>query len=90
MKIKSGLVLRRVGDDYIIVEPMKGVTDMTKVFTLNESAAWLWMQIENTDFTEDFAVELLLGRYDVKKEKALEDVRQLIAFLESQELLLAE
>ncbi|MDR1683086.1 MAG: PqqD family protein [Candidatus Symbiothrix sp.] len=90
MKIKSGLILRKVGDDYIIVEPMQGVTDMTKVFTLNESAAWLWEKIENMDFSEESAAGLLTERYEVERERALEDVRRLIDFLESQKLLLTE
>ena len=76
-----------MGNDYIIIDPGQDMVDMTKVFSLNESAAWLWQQLVHGDFTEESATDFLLGRYDVSREKALEDVRSLVDLLKREHLL---
>lgn len=87
MKIKDKLVLRHVGNDYIIIEPEQDTVDMTKVFSLNESAAWLWEELQGLEFTEDYVVELLMKKYDVSREHALEDVGKLIEMLNDHGLI---
>lgn len=87
MRIKDKLQLRHVGNDYIIINPGQEMIDMTKVFSLNESAAWLWQQLIDKDFTEEYATGLLLERYDVSRERAMEDVHSLIGLLEREHLL---
>lgn len=90
MRLKEKLTLRQVGKDYVIVEPEKGMVDMTKVFSLNESASWLWKQLEGIDFSEQSVADLLLERYDVQRERATDDARQWIDFLQSKGLLSPE
>ena len=87
MRIKDKLTLRHVGDDYIIVKPEQDTVDMTKVYTLNESLAWLWKELEGVDFTECYVVDLLIGKYEIDPEQALIDVRRLIEDLITQELI---
>ncbi|WP_303010800.1 PqqD family protein [uncultured Bacteroides sp.] len=87
MKWKKGLVLRHIGNEYIIIEPDRGVVDMAKVYTLNEVAAWLWKQMEGKDFTAGQMEELLLHRYDVQQEQARADVERLVADLKKQGLI---
>lgn len=87
MRLKKGLVLRHIGKEYIIIDPDKGVVDMTKVYTLNEVAAWLWKQLDITDFTTDQMVELLIRRYDVERERAQKDVDALMDHLHEQGLI---
>ena len=87
MRIKDRLILRHVGNDYIIVKPEQDTVDMTKVYTLNESLAWLWEKLKGIDFTEDSVADLLVERYDVDKEHALKDVHILIQDLIAQELI---
>lgn len=84
MKIKDKLILRHVGNDYIIIEPERSMVDMTKVFSFNESAAWLWQELQGLDFTEEDAATLLAARYDISKEQALEDIRALIEVFKHQ------
>lgn len=81
MKIKQNLVLRHIGRDYVIVEPDKGIVNMANVFTLNETAAWLWKQLEGQTFTIHAVAELLLQQYDVDREKAIADAKELVANL---------
>lgn len=74
MRLKSGLVLRHVGKDFIIVVPGQGAVDMTAVYTLNEVAAWLWRELEGKDFTVEQMAGLLTTRYEVPFEQALSDM----------------
>ena len=53
--------------------------DFTKVITLNESAAFIWQQVEGKEFTEDDMVNALLDEYEVEKPQAQEDVKALLA-----------
>lgn len=78
MKLKSGLVLRHIGREYMIVDPGQGTVDMTSVYTLNEVAAWLWQQLENREFTCIQMVDLLTARYEVEREQAEKDVETLV------------
>lgn len=87
MKWKNGLVLRHIGNEYIIIEPDRGMVDMARVYTLNEVAAWLWEQLEEKDFTVGQMEELLLQRYEVEYERVHKDVEILIADLKKQGML---
>jgi hypothetical protein len=78
MKLKEDLILRRVGGDYVIVDPGQDMVDMSKVFTLNETAAWLWDELKGREFTKDTVVELLCSQYEVTAEQAQEDVKTLL------------
>ena len=51
MKLNKDLVLREVGGEYMIVNPFSDTVDMTQVYSLNETAAWLWQQMEGKEFT---------------------------------------
>ena len=87
MKLREDLVLRRVGKDHVIVDPGQDMVDMSKVFTLNDSAAWLWNQLMGNEFTSEGMLNLLLEQYDVSKEQALEDVNVLIGIFKENGLL---
>ncbi|TJY60130.1 PqqD family protein [Sphingobacterium alkalisoli] len=87
MRIREDLKLRQIGDDYIVVEPGQDMVDMSKVYTLNETAAWLWNALKGKDFSVETVVELLRNEYDVKEKEAQEDVAKLLAIFEEQGLL---
>ena len=78
MKLRQDLVLRKVGDDYIMVDPSQGMVDLSKVHTLNETAAWLWEQLGTDEVTAERITELLCGQYDVSEEEAQQDAGALI------------
>lgn len=87
MRLRKGLVLRHIGKDNIIIDPNKGAVDMTRVYTLNEVAAWLWKQMEAKDFTAEELQELLMQNYEVERERAGKDVEALINQLKEQGLI---
>lgn len=87
MKLKGNLVLRKVGKDYIIIAAGEDRADGTKVYTLNETAAWLWKQLEGKDFSEKDIEEELCSRYEVEGPRAAEDAAGFMGLMEKQGLV---
>ena len=78
MKLNKDLVLREVGGEYMIVNPFSDTIDMTQVYSLNETAAWLWQQMEGKEFTVADMVAVLQEEYEVDEETATADLTELI------------
>ena len=78
MRIKSGFELRDICGEHIIVAYGAENVDFTKLITLNESAAFLWRQVADKDFQEEDLVQALCGEYEVGKEQAQTDVKELL------------
>ena len=77
MKIKKGFELRKIcGENIVIAHGVENI-DFTKIITLNESAAFIWQQVEGEDFTEEEMAKLLLDEYEVDETQALADVKAL-------------
>lgn len=75
MRINSNYKLRQIAGENLVVMTGKEGTDMTRVISLNSSSTWLWKQLEDKNFFEADAVELLMKEYDVIRLKASEDVK---------------
>lgn len=88
MKLKEDLVLRHVGDDHVIVDPGQDIVDMSMVFILNDSAAWLWEELARQEFTDAGVAELLIEQYDVSYEQAQKDAQTLIETFEKNGLMI--
>lgn len=78
MRLNEDLKLRQIGPYYMIVKTSGKRTDMTDVFSLNETAAWLWKRAEGRDFTAADLAQWLCDEYDVTMEVALRDVRKML------------
>lgn len=77
MKIKKGFELRKIcGENIVIAHGVENI-DFTKIITLNESAAFIWQQVEGKDFTEEEMAKFLLDEYEVDETLALADVKAL-------------
>ncbi|WP_286883687.1 MULTISPECIES: PqqD family protein [Sphingobacterium] len=87
MKLRSDLVLRTIGSDHLIVDPSQDMVDLSTVYTLNSSAAWLWEQLKGKEFTSNTIVDLLFENYDVDIEKAKSDAEILLQDFQKQGLL---
>ena len=77
MKIKKGFELRKICEENIIIAHGLENIDFTKVISLNESAAFIWQQVEGKDFTEADMVQILLDEYEVEESQARADVKAL-------------
>ena len=79
MKIKKGFVLRTVCGENVIVGEGLDAINFGRMLCLNETAAWLWKQAqESDDFTAESLTQALCGEYDVTPEQALADVKETI------------
>ncbi len=78
MKTKKGFNLRTIcGENIIVGEGIENI-DFSRIISMNESAAYLWSHIKDTDFDEDTLVNLLLDEYEVDDATARDDVHTLI------------
>ena len=77
MKLNKDLILREVGGEYMIVNPFSDTIDMTQVYSLNETAAWLWQQMEGKEFSVADLVAVLREEYEVDEETATTDLTEL-------------
>lgn len=87
MKLRSDLILRKMGDEYVIVDPGQEMVDMSKVYTLNSTAAFLWEQLTDQLFTIESVTEVLLEHFDVSEAEARSDAQKLVKEFEEQGLL---
>jgi hypothetical protein len=78
MKIKEGFTLRTICGEHVVIGEGLAQVNFNKMLSLNGSAAYLWEQLKDRDFTEEDAMNLLLDKYDVAPERALEDVKKLL------------
>ena len=79
MKINQGFELREMCGERIIIATGKENIDFSKVISLNESAAWLWNEVEGKEFTPGTLAALLMEQYDVDEATALADATALVA-----------
>lgn len=78
MKTKKGFNLRTVcGENIIVAEGLDNI-DFSRIINLNESAAFLWKNIQEKDFDVDKLTNLLTEEYDVDEATARQDVEKLI------------
>ena len=77
MQAIRGFKLRPLGAEYILVGESVELINFNKMITMNESAAYLWQQVQDMpEFTERTLVELLLREYEVTPEQATADAHQ--------------
>lgn len=77
MKIKEGFKLRNVcGSNVIIAQGLEHI-NFSKIINLNDSAAWLWQQIEGREFTVELLSDLLMEHYEVDRDIAVRDAKEL-------------
>lgn len=79
MKIKKGFRLRTVcGENIIVAEGIENI-DFSHIISMNESSAFLWKKIQNTNFDANTLTQLLLEEYEVDEATAHKDAETLIA-----------
>ncbi|MCR5018152.1 MAG: PqqD family protein [Bacteroidales bacterium] len=79
MKIKEGFVLRTICGQNVISGEGSANVNYSSLISLNDTAAYLFKELQGKEFTEETAVGLLLDQYDVDRETAEKDVKALFA-----------
>lgn len=73
MKIKDGFIVKNVAGSNIVVPTGEQVVNFNGIMTLNETALFLWNEIQNGT-PEGELVKKLLDEYDVDEATAKKDV----------------
>lgn len=78
MKINNGFELREMFSEQIVIATGVENIDFSKVISLNESAAYLWNEVKDKEFTPTMLAALLTQKYDVADTVALVDATELV------------
>ena len=79
MKTVLGFTLRPLGKEFIITAESIKQINFNRMISLNESAAYLWKEVNGKDFNAEDLAKLLEERYEVDHETALRDSEAIIA-----------
>jgi len=86
MKKMSGLILREVADNFIVVAVGDMVKEFNGIINLNSTGAFLWKILENGAEEEDL-VKALLNEYEIDEATARRDVGLFIAKVKEAKLV---
>ena len=67
------MVTRKTGNEYVLVPVTNNIADMTSVYTLNETGAFIWELIDGKKNVEEL-IKAVIDKYDIDRETATTDV----------------
>lgn len=73
---KTGLQLRKIGKQFMIVEANDTNVNISDVYSLNQAAARMWEQISQSECTLTDLADYLCETYDIDRETALQDAER--------------
>jgi methyltransferase-like protein len=71
------VVTRKTGNEYVLVPVTDNIADMDSVYTLNETGAFIWEQIDGKKSVE-VIIDAMTEEYDIDKSTATTDVLEFI------------
>ncbi|MDD3321860.1 MAG: PqqD family protein [Paludibacter sp.] len=79
--LKSKFVAREVGNEMILVPLTNNVAQMSELFTLNETAGFIW-ENSTEDITIEKLVALMTDSFEIDKITAERDINNFLNHLE--------
>ena len=79
--LKTKFVTREVGNELIIVPLSANVAHMNELFTLNETAKFIWENLDKSNSMEGL-ISLVTDTFDINEETAAKDVETFLGNLE--------
>jgi methyltransferase-like protein len=73
----ASVVTRKTGNEYVLVPVTDNIADMDSVFTLNETGAYIWEQIDGKKTVEEI-IEAVTNEYEIDEETAEKDVFEFV------------
>ena len=67
------VVTRKTGNEYVLVPVANNIADMNSVYTLNETGAFIWDQIDGKRTVSEI-ITAVAQEYDIDKDTASNDV----------------
>ncbi len=87
MKKTQNFVMRQVIDEYVMVPRGETAERINGPMTLSETAAFIYDHLEEVKTPEEMA-ELLGKEYNISGKEILEDVKEVLVFLEKNEAMI--
>ncbi len=86
MQIKREMILREIaGESFLVpVDSIEGAVN--GLFIMTETAGFIWKALPEAENEEDI-VDRLLAEYDVEREVALADVREILEYFRSYKII---
>lgn len=75
MRLKSEYKVRDMAGEHVVIMQGRLGSDLTRIISLNESAHYLWCELEGKEFNLDVVAELLVERYGIDSEVAMNDAK---------------
>lgn len=86
MKVKTGYVVRKIGNQFIAVPVGSRTRELHGMIALNETGAFLWKKLE-TEQTTDSLSDLLMEEYEIDAAHAHESVERFLKLLSDHNVL---
>lgn len=86
MKIKSGYILGSIGGENVVL-PSGDNLDLRRMITLNDSAKFLWEQLQDDKSEEDLLQAVLATYEDVDQEEVKKFIADFVGQLKEYDLL---
>ncbi len=77
-QLKTKFVARNVSNELVLVPLTGNVAQMNEMFTLNETACFIWENCEKVE-TSDEMCSLMLENFDVDADVALNDIQTFLS-----------
>jgi methyltransferase-like protein len=74
----SSIVTRKTGNEYVLVPVTNNIADMNSVYTLNDTGAFIWEQIDGKKTVGEI-IDALTSEYEIDKETAIKDVLEFVS-----------
>lgn len=77
MKVKKGFVLHEIcNENVVIAEGIENI-DFNNLISMNDTAAYIWKNVQGKDFSVEDMVSMILSEYDIDEETAKNDCKAL-------------
>ena len=86
MKKTQNFVMHQVIDEFVLVPRGEAAERINGTMTLSETAAFIYEHLEDADTPEEMA-GLLGQEYHISSEEVMEDVQEVLDFLEKNEAM---
>ena len=74
MKISKNYKIREIAGETIVVNQGTANVNMTRIISLNQTAKFLYEQLQDKEFELEDAAQLLVDAFGITKEVAMKDV----------------
>lgn len=80
MALNKNFIIKTIGSESMIIPLVNGGVDMTHVFNINETGAFIYNLLKDNKSIEEIADEFT-REYDIDKATALSDINEFVSEL---------